>query len=127
MIKQITEEDVCKEVINMLSKERDVTKFGIERRSLSYSTLVYCDNDFFRVKYSGSSKWISIDLVKEDRNENDMRFAAQKKKTQRHWKAAINSIDDLKLFEKELLHACRYYFKEEYIPRERTQPIFLIK
>lgn len=110
------EEKICQLVIDML--DGDSSKFGIEHRTSDYTSLIYCDNDFFRVKYTDRSKWISIRLAKEDRNENDERFVAQKNKGQLHWKANIHSIADIKLFEEELKNACVSAGGEKYTKRE---------
>jgi len=114
----MNETDVCNYVIDMLSEVRDRNKFGIEQRSNSYLSLIYCDNDFFRVKYTERAKWISISLAKEDKNKDDERFKAQVNKNQIHWKADINSFDDIKNFKQELINACKSYNTDEYVPRD---------
>lgn len=114
------EKKICEQVIELLSNYYDKDKFGIENRSQDYTSLIFCDNDFFRVKYTDRSRWISIRLAKEDRNEDDPRFAAQKKKTQLHWKADITSAEDINKFEDVLINACKSFMGTEYKPREHT-------
>ena len=114
---QFSEEYVCKYVIKLLSDERDPKCFGIERRSSSYLSLIYCDNDFFRVKYTSISRWISIRLDKSDMDVNDKRFEMQKNKRQFHWKAKISDIKDIDNFKPELIRACKYFVRNEYIPQ----------
>lgn len=131
-MQNITEEDVCKYVINLLSDEKDPNCFGIERRADAYLSLIYCDNDFFRVKYSSVSRWISIRLDKDDMNENDSRFEMQKNKRQFHWKARITNIKDIDVFKSELLHACKSFCSDKYVPQERVRssieiPLYLIE
>ena len=109
------EEKICKRVIELLGIEN---QFGIEHRSTDYTSLVFCDNDFFRVKYTDKSKWISIRLAKEDKNPDDPRFAAQKNKGQLHWKAKINDWSDIDKFEDVLINACVDLGGKEYKPRD---------
>ena len=111
------EELICNQVIEMLS-EYDKSKFGIEQRSEDYLTLVFCDNDFFRVKFTNSTSWISIRLAKQDKDVNDERFKAQKNKNQLHWKANINSTEDIKLFKNELINACVSLGGNDYKARD---------
>lgn len=113
------EELICNKVIELLSDERDKSKFGIEERTDNYTTLMYCDNDFFRVKFTNNVSWISIRLAKQDKNENDERFNAQKNKKQSHWKANIYSINDINNFKNELLNACiNFGTSDTYKPSE---------
>jgi len=111
-----SEKHICDLVIELTGKDK--SKFGVEERSSSYLTLVYCDNDFFRVKYSDKSKWISIRLANEDKNKDDIRFDAQTNKNQLHWKANINSYEDIYKFKTELINACKSFNSNEYEPRD---------
>lgn len=113
----MNEVDICNLVIELLSEKFDKNKFGIEQRADSYLSLIYCDNDFFRVKYTDRSKWISIRLAKEDMNVNDERFKAQTNKKQFHWKADISNEQDIYKFKKELFNACKYFVKDTYEAR----------
>lgn len=115
------ERKICEQVIELLSNYYDKDKFGIEQRSDKYLTLVYCDNDFFRVKYTNKARWISIRLAKEDRNVDDPRFEAEQKKTQMHWKANITAPEDINKFEDVLINACKSLGGTEYKPRENTK------
>lgn len=120
----MNEIDVCERVIKLLiQKGFDKENFGIEERASSYLSLIYCDNDFFRVKYSANAKWISIRLAKQDRNVDDVRFEAQKKKGQLHWRADINNITDVDNFINELENACVYNVKPYYEKRNNISEI----
>lgn len=91
--------EICERVIELLPDSFNREDFVIEKRTESYSTIFYkkhC-NDFFRVKYSMRSIWFSIDASDRIRAElvDSPIFEAQKKKTQRHWKCKVNSVDEI--------------------------------
>jgi len=113
----VNEKFICKMVIDLLTNDVTKGKFGIEERTDSYTTLVFCDNDFFRVKYTDKAKWISIRLAKEDRKPEDKRFEAQENKNQLHWKANINNWEDIVMFEDVLKNACVSMVNDTYTER----------
>lgn len=115
------EEKICKRVIELLGK--DTSKFGIEHRSTDYTSLIYCDNDFFRVKYTPNAKWISIRLAKQDKIETDERFSLQTNKKQFHWKARISTEEDINKFKDVLERACVSLGGNEYKPRDNISNI----
>lgn len=102
------EEIICHYFIDHLSDIKDKSKFKIEHRSKDYTTLFYGNNDFMRVKYSALAKWISFSLSEYDRHkyENDPLFDLTQKKSSIHWRASINSHDDLFKFLQIAEHAC---------------------
>lgn len=81
----------------------------IERRSDSYLSVVLGSNDFLRFKYSSRTKWISLDLPKDvaTANVDNPIFSAQKNKAQRHWKAALSSLDDVDQMADLIVSSCR--------------------
>lgn len=97
---------VCERAITCLGRDRDL--FGVENRTDSYTTLVYKGSDFLRVKFTPKAHWLSIAIANKDVDDakDDSLFALQKNKNQRHWKAAIESVDDVQKFIKYLENAC---------------------
>lgn len=102
------EERICQYFIDNLSGKKDVNKFTIEHRSQDYTSLIYGNNDFMRVKFTHASKWISFSLSENDRHkyETEPLFNLTPKKTSIHWKASVNSYDDLSKFLKIAENAC---------------------
>lgn len=78
----------------------NIGKLKIVRKSDSYTTIVVkgkeWDFDLIRFKFTERTKWLSLQLSREDRItfENDVLFDAQKKKTQLHWKSKMSSINE---------------------------------
>ena len=101
------EEAICQYFIDRM-ENKDLSLFSIEHRAEEYTSLVYKNNDFFRVKYTPNSKWISIRVSESDREhyENDELFSIQKNKNQSHWKARIVDMDCLEQFVPLVDHAC---------------------
>lgn len=86
------------------------SQIRLERRSKNYISMFYGANDFFRFKYTPKSKWISLRLpfdIAADNLQNPL-FAAQVNKKQSHWKATLNSLDDLKHFKDFIIASCIY-------------------
>ena len=79
----------------------------LDRRSDNYLSLCFGENDFLRFKYSERARWLSIDTTYLDLSEDDPRFAAQKNKKQRHWKATIEDMSALVNFDGLVISACR--------------------
>lgn len=102
------ESEAIKKIIALLPDSVDNNKLRIERRSNSYISIFYGNNDFLRLKFSEKTKWISIRLSQEDMklNLNNPLFAAQTNKNQFHWKARVSSIDELEQFRPFLISSC---------------------
>ena len=86
-------------LINCLKNDIDTSKISLEKSSNSYTSVHYGDSvasDFIRFKLTDRTKWMSLSIAQEDRkgNKNNVFFAAQKNKGQRHWKAQLISIND---------------------------------
>jgi hypothetical protein len=89
----------------------DLLEFiSIERRSKDYISMFCGENDFLRLKYSDRSKWISLRLPADiaAKNIDNPLFAAQQNKNQFHWRAKLNSLDDLSLFKDFVVSSCVY-------------------
>lgn len=80
----------------------------IERKSQSYISMLYGENDFLRLKYSDKAKWISLRIPKDIANSNidNPLFDAQKNKNQFHWRGNLKSLDDLNLFKSYIIASC---------------------
>jgi len=78
----------------------------IERRSNDYVSLFTGEFDFLRFKYSPRSRWLSVDTFGLNLSPDDIRFAAQKKKTARHWKAEIKDLSALQEFDDLVISSC---------------------
>ncbi len=82
----------------------------LQRKSKSYISMLYGINDFLRFKYSEKAKWISLRLPRnlaKSNLENPL-FAAQIRKSQSHWQAALHSLDDLESFRNFIIASCIY-------------------
>lgn len=99
----------------------DINKLEVTRKSDSYATIVVHGNewdfDFIRFKFTNKTKWIALNLSKNDREayKDDALFKAQNKKTQTQWKSALQSIDDLQKYKSLMVNSYR-----EYINREKN-------
>lgn len=85
------------EILEKIAKDIKIDNYVIINNSTDYTTLKYKDYDLVRLKYTESSKWISLFLTKEDKNNNinNILFDAQKNKNQLFWKSNINSDIDI--------------------------------
>lgn len=85
------------EILEKIAKDIKIDNYEIINNSTDYTTLKYKDYDLVRLKYTESSKWISLFLTKEDKNNNinNNLFDAQKNKNQLFWKSNINSDIDI--------------------------------
>ena len=72
---------------------------SLERRSDNYLSLCCGPNDFLRFKYTPRARWLSVAALNLDISPDDPRFAAQKNKGVRFWKANICDISDLDRFD----------------------------
>lgn len=95
----------------LLKDDIDISKLKLTRKSDNYATIevqgTEYDYDLIRFKYTERARWISIFLNDADREKyiDDPLFAAQKKKTQIHWKSKIDSLDDLHKYKDMLINA----------------------
>lgn len=82
----------------------------LERRSKNYISMFYGANDFLRLKYSLKTKWISLRLPHElsIANISNPLFAAQSNKKQLHWRANLDSLDDLISLKDFIIASCVY-------------------
>lgn len=82
----------------------------IERRSKDYVSMFCGANDFLRLKFSSKSKWISLRLPRDlaAANTENPLFSAQSNKKQLHWRASLNSLEDLSLFRNFIVASCVY-------------------
>lgn len=90
-------------------KDNGITEdFHLEQRSSSYVSAIFRGSDVLRMKFTDRAKWISLDMWGQEAEHNDnFLFAAQKNKSQRHWKAKIDSLEDLIHFDELFLKICR--------------------
>lgn len=96
----------------LLSDSIDISKIRLEKRSDNYTSVIYGENNnFLRFKLTPKTKWLSINITGDDAKNNidNPLFAAQKNKKQFHWKASINSIDDLPAFKTFIVNSCSAY------------------
>ena len=81
----------------------------VERRSDDYLSIVCDNNDFLRFKLTPRTKWLSLNLpfdVRDQYKESPL-FAAQKKKTVIHWKGALLSVSDVDKYKDLIILSCR--------------------
>lgn len=81
----------------------------VERRSNDYISVICENNDFLRFKLSPRTKWLSLNLPSKLRPKyiESPLFAAQKKKTVVHWKAALNDISSVEVYKDLIIASCR--------------------
>lgn len=106
------EKTLVEMVLSFITPPKNPKNISIERRSNNYITMFYKNNDFLRFKYTERAKWISLDLPPELRDADNPLFAAQAKKTQRHWRADLDSLDDLNLLKDFIVASCCDFFEE---------------
>lgn len=98
----------------------NTNKLEVVRKSSSYATIVLRGNDFdfdfVRFKFTDKTKWITLNLSKNDRitYKDDPLFEAQKKKTQIHWKSALRNIEDLLKYKNLMINSY-----SEYVSRKK--------
>lgn len=106
------EEKQLVDIVLSFLPPKKVEEVHLERRSKNYISMIYKENDFLRLKYTERAKWISLDLPPELQDVDNPLFAAQAKKSQRHWRADLDSLDDLTLLKDHIIASC-YDFLEE--------------
>lgn len=86
-----------------------VNSVSVDKRSNNYLSIIFQNNDFLRFKLTSNTKWISLDLPYELRPKyiNSPLFAAQSKKTVRHWKAKLNTVSDMEKYKELIIASCR--------------------
>ena len=85
--------------IDLIRQRSPAAALTLERRADDYLSLCAGEMDFLRFKYTSRARWISIDVSGLDVQADDPRFAAQKNKNQRFWKASIVDLSDLPSFD----------------------------
>jgi hypothetical protein len=85
--------------IDLIRQRSPAAALTLERRADDYLSLCTGEMDFLRFKYTPRARWISIDVSGLDVQVDDPRFAAQKNKNQRFWKASITDLSDLASFD----------------------------
>lgn len=81
----------------------------VERRSDNYLSVVCGNNDFLRFKLTTRTKWLSLNLPFDirDQYKEDPLFEAQNKKSAIHWKAALSSVSDVEKYKDLIIASCR--------------------
>lgn len=100
------EKQIMEHFIGLLKNEEPDIVLQVEQRSSNYVSLCKDMNDFLRVKWTDRSHWISV-AVPSGHPEDDLLFAAQKNKKQRHWKAELRSLDELSAFDAIVLEVIK--------------------
>ena len=103
------EQEASELILSLLHDSVDCSKIRLERRSDSYVSMFYGENNnFLRFKLSDKTKWLSIQMCYEDRIDNidNPLFSAQKNKNQFHWKSQFTSLSDLQKYKTFLVNAC---------------------
>lgn len=85
-------------LLETLSDEVDISKISLQKNSDSYTSVCYKEGigaDFLRFKLTERTRWMSLSIANEDvdKYRDDLFFAAQKNKNQRHWRANLVNID----------------------------------
>lgn len=103
------EQEFIDNVFSFLASSVDISDLRLDKRSDNYTSLIYGEyNDFLRFRLSAHTKWLSLRLpsdVKAD-NMNNPLFDAQKNKKQLHWKAKLNSLEDVSSFKEFIIASC---------------------
>lgn len=90
---------ISEHFIEAIRRVSPAALLSLERRADDYLSLCTGDMDFLRFKYTPRARWISIDVSGLDLSPDDPRFAAQKNKNQRFWKASVVELSDLSAFD----------------------------
>lgn len=101
------------EMLERIIKELNLTDCSIEKRCMSYTTLVYKEYDIVRLRYSYTTKWISILLTKEDKKKyiDSPLFQMQENKRQVHWKSKLED-DNLEPYYELIKNECHFIDKQ---------------
>lgn len=100
------EKKVAEHFISVIRAVAPATALSLEQRSFDYISLCVGANDFLRFKYTPRARWLSVDIIGLCVSPDDPRFAAQKNKQQRFWKAKIDNISDLSMFDDIVIASC---------------------
>lgn len=96
-------------IYSFLASYVDLSNLRLDKRSDNYTSLIYGEyNDFLRFRLSPRTKWLSLRLpsdIKADNIDNPL-FDAQKNKNQFHWKAKLNSLEDVVDFKDFIVASC---------------------
>ncbi len=101
------EQKIAEHFIAAIRAAAPAALLSLERRSTDYISLCVGVNDFLRFKYTPRARWLSIDTIGLCVSSDDSRFSAQKNKNQRFWKAKIDNISDLSVFDDLVIASCR--------------------
>ena len=87
------EYDILNKIINKLNLDKN--DFIIISNTSDYLTLQYKNFDIVRVKYTDRTKWLSILILGDNKNNNlnNPIFDLQKNKSQLHWKSKLENKD----------------------------------
>lgn len=87
------EYDILNKIINKLNLDKN--DFIIISNTSDYLTLQYKNFDIVRVKYTVRTKWLSILILGDNKNNNlnNPIFDLQKNKSQLHWKSKLENKD----------------------------------
>lgn len=103
------EQEFIDMVFSFLASSVDISDLRLEKRSDDYTSLIYGEyNDFLRFRLSTRTKWLSLRLpfdVQVNNMDNPL-FDAQKNKKQFHWKAKLNSLEDVASFKDFIIASC---------------------
>lgn len=91
-----SEEDAANTIIEDLGVDKSLFEYA--KPSEDYSTIRYKGFDFFRIKYTGNTKWIRIPMSTNMRKvyKNNPLFEAEPNKNKVMWKSNINNLLDYK-------------------------------
>lgn len=90
---------ISEHFISVIRNEYLDASVSLERRSDNYLSLCCGLNDFLRFKYTDRARWLSVAVLNLDISPDDPRFAAQKNKNVRFWKANIRELSDLNQYD----------------------------
>lgn len=100
------EQKIAEHFIAAIRAAAPAALLSLERRSADYISLCVGANDFLRFKYTPRARWLSIDTIGLCVSPDDPRFAVQRNKNQRFWKAKIESVSDLSVFDDLVIASC---------------------
>ncbi|MBE6117409.1 MAG: hypothetical protein E7188_02525 [Erysipelotrichaceae bacterium] len=122
-----TAEDVCQYFIDrLLERGKTECELQIEQRTEDYLTVTYGVNDFLRVKYTPVAKWLSLDIIDDNKQMAiDSGLFIVPNDNRRHWQSYIRSFDDLEKYMNIAEHSC-YRIPEYYeVPATPEQQVVL--
>ena len=100
------QQKIAEHFISVIRAAVPAASLSLEQRSLDYVSMCVGANDFLRFKYTPRARWLSIDVIGLCVSPDDPRFAAQKNKNQRFWKAKIDNVSNLSAFDDLVIASC---------------------